>query len=109
MQSANLLREEETIAVTALERDWLYDQRIKAIRECPNLGIHAAKRDKIIPFPYRCSLRIYRRDKDGSLGAEVVLQEKGSKSRYIRRLRSPARYGSTGDRGIHLRRRVRAA
>src|SRR5215211_3847080 len=99
---------EVTIALTAAERDWFYDQRLKAMRECPVLGIHAAKRDKIIPFPYSCALRIYRRDKDGSLEGAVVLKEKGSKRRYVRLLRSPARLGSTIARGIYLRRRRRA-
>lgn len=109
MQAANLLREEETIAVTALERDWLYDERARAIRECPDIPFHLQKQRKVTPFPWLCALRILRRDKDGSLLAKVVIQEKGSKPRYVRKLRAPSSYGSTGDRGIHLRRRSRAA
>lgn len=107
--SPNLLSGEHTIAVTRAERDWLYDERVRAIRTFPNITFHLQIQQKEVPFPWLCALRIYRRDKDGSLLAAVVLQEKGSKSRYIRKLRVPAAYGSTGDRELYLRRRRRAA
>lgn len=100
----SLLRGERTILVTALERDWLYDQRLRAMRECASIPWQLARRLPTSLGTWLSGLRIYRRDRDGSLEARVVIREYGSPTGYIRKLRVPAHLGSTSTRDVHLRR-----
>lgn len=99
-----LLAGERTIAVTAAERDWLYNERVRAMVECPNLEYQRARRSSTVQPRWLSALRIYRRDKDGSLVAKIILKQQLTGVRYTRKLRVPASLGSTSRRGVHLRR-----
>jgi|SRR5215213_9644915 len=105
MSFPTLLAGEETIAVTKAERDWLYNERVRAIRGFGNTDFQRARKSCKTPFSWLCALRIHGRDRGGPLRAAVVLQERGTTTRYVRRLRTPEPYASTGSRDIHLRRR----
>lgn len=98
-----------TIKVTALERDWLYNERRKALSECPTASMciaHVPDGRPPVPAAY---LLIYERDRDGCLLAEIKIVVRGVKRRYVRKLRVPACLGSTSGRDIRLRRAGRSA
>jgi len=92
-----------------MEREWLYDQRIRAMNACPDLEYQRWRKSQDNGIKWLSALRIYHRDKDGSLLAAVVIKEKGTGLGYKRKLRTPAILGSTSTRGIHLRRAHRAS
>lgn len=93
-----------TIAVTPSERDFLFEERRRAMREVPDLGFHRSVKNKEIPFPFSAVLVVYARDRDGSLLARVTIGKPDAGYCYTRKLRVPASLGSTSGRSIRLRR-----
>src|SRR5215210_1064304 len=104
MFTGNLLRGERTIRVSPIERDWLYDERIRAMRECPNLEWQRARRSAKCLQTWHSGLRVHRRSKDGCLEASVVIKHKLSGEVYRRKLRCPSSYASSQGLGLLLRR-----
>lgn len=105
--SPNLFAGERTIAVTRAERDWLYNERIRAMNECGSIPFQIARKSQKCLESWLCALRIFRRDRDGSLVAAVVLEPKGGGQGYMRKLRVPASLGSRSSKDIHLRQRFK--
>jgi hypothetical protein len=92
------------ISCTPAERDWLYEQRLRAMKECNDIRWQKARRTPLREHSWRCRLEIHRRCKDGSLLASVVIRDGETGTSYRRNLRAHHTLGSTSGRGIHLRR-----
>jgi len=92
------------VYISRSARAWLFSERLRAIKECPDLDFQRARRDKVIPFPYRCCLLVHRNTKDGCTLASVVISMRGSNKRWVRKLRYVPSVPLTEAREIGLRR-----
>lgn len=93
-----------TLKVTALERDFLLQERLAAMHQCPDLEYQRARRDPKLFWAWTSDLQVLRRDKDGSLLARIVIAKRESTKRYIRKIRCHHSLGSSTERGLRLRR-----
>lgn len=92
-----------TVKCTRAEYDFLQEERRRAIRECPEIALRAALRDRTVPFPFRCLLHIHGRTTDGHIEATITIRRRGASTGYKRRIRAVLAQPSTGRRGIPLR------
>lgn len=97
------------ITVTAAERDWMYAERRRAMKECPDLVYQKDRRDPKKAMGWRSELHIHGRAPDGCLEVSVVISPAAPLRVYKRKLRVPSRLGSTSRRDIHLRQNRRAS
>lgn len=99
----------ELIWCTQLEVDFLQAERARCLRGCPHLDVQRARKSINSWQGWSCQLQVSRRDRDGSLIARVVIARQGSKTRYVRKLRTPGGLASTSDKDVPLRRVAGAA
>ena len=92
-----------TVRVTAVERDYLGEERRRAWRDLRDAGMITVTLDGNTIESQRFSTRVIERAKDGAIRAYVLLEDKATGKRYRRNLRCPVSLHSTSDRGIHLR------
>jgi hypothetical protein len=94
----------ESIRLTSRERDWLFSERVRAIRDHPQARLSPNGRYVMGPVRIRGVLYVTRRDRDGWLLAtvRVGIGRERSSSRYVRDLRCPP---DGGARLIKLQRR----
>jgi hypothetical protein len=97
------------IMVTATERDWLLENRLRAMKECNDIRWQKARRTPMNQHSWRAALQVHARCKDGSLLASVVIRDGESGASYRRALRCHHTLGSTSSRDIQLRRTRKAS
>lgn len=91
------------ISITPAERDWLKEERLRAMSACPDLEYQRDRKDPKKAMGWRSELLVHGRSPDGCLEVSVTIHRTFERNCYRRKLRVPAKLGSTSSRGIHLR------
>lgn len=92
------------IKVTPEELEILQEERRRANRDLRALGLSDGRLNEVEAKHFGGSLRVARRDKDGSIIATVSYRSHPAFARYVRKLRVVPR-GSVGQRTCPLARR----
>lgn len=91
------------VYVTKAEKLWLQDFRITALKQCGDLELQRNIRDRVIPFPWRISVRISRVANDGRLDCQIWIQHRSKPISYTRKRTCRVGLGSTRGRYLTLR------
>lgn len=97
------------IKVTKAERDWLKQERLRAMSDCPDLEYQRDRKDPKKAMGWRAELLVHGRSRDGCLEVSVQVHRTFERNCYTRKLRVPAKLGSTSGRDVHLRQERRRA
>lgn len=92
------------IKVTKAEVEFLHSERRAAIKACPDLDFQRWRQTKDDFWRYSLCMELQSRDRDGSLIARFVIIRRGTKKRYIRKIRGHHSIGSPSGRVLELRR-----
>lgn len=96
-------KKDPRVNVTRAEIDFLHAERVRAMRECPDLEFQQWRRRSDQFYAWEPRLFVHGRDRDGSLIAMVVITKVGTPKRYVRRLRVHHSLGLTSSRHLQLR------
>lgn len=103
MRATGKSKSDPRVNVTRAEVDYLQAERVRAMRECPDLEFQRWRRSSDQFWRWQPRLEVLGRDRDGSLLARIVITKHGADTRYVRRIRCHHSLGSTTGRDLQLR------